>query len=906
MMTFLNSESAASLSVEETEKQLKTNLENGISSEEITERRKFYSYNEFEVGASDPLWKKYLEKFKEPMILLLLASAFVSVLMKQYDDALSITIAILIVVTVAFIQEYNSEKALDELNKLVPPSCNCIRNGEINSLFARELVPGDVVVLNTGDRVPADLRLFQAVDLMIDESSFTGETEPAQKITEKIHKTEALHNLSMRKNISLMGTLVKKGHGRGVVICTGENSEFGEIFKMMQSEESPKTPLQKNMDTLGKQLSFYSFGIIGFIMLIGYIQGRPVLEMFTISVSLAVAAIPEGLPIVVTVTLALGVIRMARKKAIVKKLPIVETLGCVNVICSDKTGTLTANEMTVKNIITSDDLHADVTGKGYIADGIVRCGGVQVRSNTHTSIYDLVEVGAVCNNSHIFNHQVTGLPTEAALLTLGMKISFNELRDDYARHEEWPFSSETKWMAIKCSPKDDPNKQLLFMKGSITEVIHKCTFYNVHGKQPQQLTADKIKNYMTQAENLMSMGQRVIAMARGTSFSDLAFCGIVGILDPPRDGVQESIERLRQSGVELKMITGDAFETAHAIGSRIGMDLMTKGALSGDELDRMSTHELENIVNKTSIFYRTTPRNKLAIVKALKNTGAIVGMTGDGVNDAVALKSADIGIAMGIAGTDVSKEAADMILVDDNFCTIINAIEEGKGIYYNIRNFVRFQLSTSISALSIIAFSTVFHFPNPLNAMQILWINIIMDGPPAQSLGVEPVDKDILKRPPRKTGESMINLNLIANILLSAFIIVSGTLYVFYHEMTDGKVTSRDTTMTFTCFVFFDMFNALACRSQTKSIFEIGFFTNKTFLLSVGGSIIGQLLVIYFPPLQRVFQTESISLTDMFSIIMLTSSVWLVSEAKKFVESSATRNRSIKKKFSNAKEEFSI
>lgn len=904
MMTFLNSESASSLSIEETENSLNTDIENGIVHNEIVERRKLYSYNEFEVGASEPLWKKYLEKFKEPMILLLLASAFVSVLMKQYDDAFSITVAIFIVVTVAFIQEYNSEKALDELNKLVPPSCNCIRNGEINSLLARELVPGDVVVLNTGDRVPADLRLFQAVDLMIDESSFTGETEPAQKITEKIPKSDATKNLSMRRNIALMGTLVKKGHGRGIVICTGENSEFGEIFKMMQSEESPKTPLQKSMDTLGKQLSFYSFGIIGFIMLIGYIQGRPVLEMFTISVSLAVAAIPEGLPIVVTVTLALGVIRMARKKSIVKKLPIVETLGCVNVICSDKTGTLTSNQMTVKNIITSDDLYAEVTGKGYAADGIVRCGDEQVRVNTHSSIFELVEVGAVCNNSHIYNNQVTGLPTEAALLTLSMKITYNDLRDDYSRHEEWPFSSETKWMAIKCSPKSNPDKQFLFMKGSVTEIIQKCSLYNVRGKSPQQLTTEKIKNFMAKAEQLMSQGQRVIAMARGTTFADLKFCGIVGIQDPPRDGVQESIEVLRQTGVEIKMITGDALETARAVGSQIGLDLMTKGALSGDELDRMSPHELDKVVGKTSVFYRTTPKNKFAIVKALKNNGAIIGMTGDGVNDAVALKSADIGIAMGIAGTDVSKEAADMILVDDNFCTIINAIEEGKGIYYNIRNFVRFQLSTSISALSIIAFSTVFHFPNPLNAMQILWINIIMDGPPAQSLGVEPVDKDILRRPPRKTTESMINLNLIINILISAFIIVSGTLYVFYHEMEDGKITSRDTTMTFTCFVFFDMFNALACRSQTKSIFEIGFLTNKAFLLSVGGSIIGQLLVIYFPPLQKVFQTESISLTDLLSIIMLTSSVWLVSEAKKFIENGKfleKRNR----KSSNL-QEFSV
>ena len=424
------------------------------------------------------------------------------------------------------------------------------------------------------------------------------------------------------------------------------------------------------MDTLGKQLSFYSFGIIGLIMFIGYLQGRHTLEMFTISVSLAVAAIPEGLPIVVTVTLALGVIRMARKKAIVKKLPIVETLGCVNVICSDKTGTLTANEMTVRNIISSDDLHAEITGKGYIADGIVKCGGEQVRYNSHPSIFKIIEVGAVCNNSHIFDHQVTGAPTEAALLILAMKVNYTEIRDDYYRHEEWAFSSETKWMAVKCSPRSNPGREYLFMKGALPEVLKKSKYYNFKDRQIE-LTAEKCKHFNTQAENLMSSGLRVIGMASGSSFDDLCCVGMVGIIDPPRDGVAESIEIFRKSGVDIKMITGDSQETARAIASRLGFDLMMKVCLSGDELNKMSTHDLENIVSTVAIFYRTTPKHKLSIIKALKKCGYVVGMTGDGVNDAVALKSADIGIAMGKSGTDVSKEAADMILVDDNFSTIV-------------------------------------------------------------------------------------------------------------------------------------------------------------------------------------------------------------------------------------------
>lgn len=329
--------------------------------------------------------------------------------------------------------------------------------------MARELVPGDIISLNTGDRVPADLRLFEAVDLTIDESSFTGETEQKTKSIEPIYNAQYAKNLSQRKNVAFMGTLVKNGHGKGIVISTGENSEFGEIFKMMQAQEAPKTPLQKSMDKLGKQLSFYSFGIIGVIMLIGYIQGRETLEMFQISVSLAVAAIPEGLPIVVTVTLALGVIRMAKKRAIIKKLPIVETLGCVNMICSDKTGTLTTNEMTVREIVTSDDYQAEVSGSGYIADGVIRCDGQQIHHETHQSIFKVIEIGAVCNNTHIFNHQIHGQPTEAALLTLAMKANYNDIRDDYARHEEWPFSSETKWMGVKCSPKTNPVSSIIHL-----------------------------------------------------------------------------------------------------------------------------------------------------------------------------------------------------------------------------------------------------------------------------------------------------------------------------------------------------------------------------------------------------------------------------------------------------------
>uniref|UniRef100_A0A1B0DE25 Calcium-transporting ATPase n=1 Tax=Phlebotomus papatasi TaxID=29031 RepID=A0A1B0DE25_PHLPP len=897
----LSTTESSILSASEVAGRLQVDLRTGLRWSEANYRAKIVGYNELHAPEDDPTWKKYIQQFKNPLILLLLGSALVSICMKQFDDAVSITIAIIIVVTVAFIQEYRSEKSLEELKKLVPPECHCsytegnqldLREGRVETFLARELVPGDIIYLNVGDRVPADVRIYEAIDLSIDESSFTGETEPAKKTSDVIfHHGHHNKDHTNMKNIAFMGTLVRCGSGKGIVVSTGEKSEFGEVFKMMQAEEAPKTPLQKSMDILGAQLSFYSFCIIGVIMLLGWLQGKALTEMFNISVSLAVAAIPEGLPIVVTVTLALGVMRMAKRSCIVKKLPTVETLGCVNVICSDKTGTITKNEMTVTVIITSDGYMADVTGAGYND-----CGEIHIRDcNSHDqakqSIMNLLEIGAVCNNAVIQNGTLLGQPTEGALLAVAMKGGLYAAADKFVRVQEYPFSSEQKMMAVKLYPKyGNAKEEIFFVKGALEILLPQCTKY-MFGGQVVPLTKKNEAEFMTEAYEVGRKGLRVLALAKGKSFQDLVFMGIVGITDPPRPLVRESIEILMRSGVRVKMVTGDSQETAIAIASLIGLDVVHQQAISGQEMDQMSDIQLEKIINSVSVFYRVTPKHKLAIVKALQQTGNIVGMTGDGVNDGVALKRADIGIAMGKNGTDVCKEAADMILVDDDFHTIIAAIEEGKAIFYNIRNFVRFQLSTSIAALSLIALATLMGIANPLNAMQILWINIIMDGPPAQSLGVEPVDQDVLKQKPRNVRQPMITRSVIVNVLLSASIIILGTLWVFQREMADGSggKTKRDTTMTFTCFVLFDMFNALSCRSQTKSVFQIGLFSNKMFLLAVGFSLLGQLLVIYFPPLQMVFQTEALTAMDLLFLVSLTSSVFIVSELKKWFERSMER-----------------
>ncbi|XP_041377017.1 calcium-transporting ATPase type 2C member 1-like [Gigantopelta aegis] len=881
MMASLKSDKAVHMSVEEVSEMCQTNLDLGLTTDEVTRRKHIYGPNEFEITKEEPLWKKYLGQFNSPLILLLLGSAVVSVFMKQVDDAVSITVAIIIVSTVAFVQEYRSEKSLEALTKLVPPQCHCVRNGKQETFLAKELVPGDIVILSIGDRVPADIRLIEAIDLSIDESSFTGETQSVNKTVNTQNDSEK-NQISQRRNIAYMGTLVRTGRGKGIVIGTGENSEFGEIFKMMQGEEAPKTPLQKSMDTLGKQLSFYSFCIIGLIMMLGWIQGRKILDMFTIGVSLAVAAIPEGLPIVVTVTLAIGVMRMAKRKAIVKKLPVVETLGCVTVICSDKTGTLTKNEMTVTHIVAADGQEAEVTGVGYNANGEVTCNFQKVRVESHPAFAKVIEVGCVCNNADISDGCLLGQPTEGALIAVAQKMHMGNVREQYTRLQEMPFNSDNKYMVVKCVLTYSQNKEeLLFLKGALEHILRQCSKYYYNGAS-LPLTDKHKASFLHQAAVMGNAGLRVLAMACGSPMGDMVFVGMVGILDPPKQGVREAVRTLISGGVSVKMLTGDSQETASAIGSRLGLYATGAPILSGDELDKLDVGHLRQIINHVSVFYRVTPRHKLKIVKALQMNGHIVGMTGDGVNDAVALKCAEIGISMGQSGTDVSKEAADMILVDDDFSTILSAIEEGKGIFYNIRNFVRFQLSTSIAALSLIALSTMMKLPNPLNAMQILWINIIMDGPPAQSLGVEPVDPDVVRQPPRRARDPIITRGLIVQVLLSAFIIVTGTLWVFWREMSDNKITPRDTTMTFTCFVFFDMFNALSCRSHKKSIFQIGFFTNKVFLMAVGGSLIGQLFVVYFPPLQAVFQTEALHYTDFVFLCSLTSSVLVVSEIRKW------------------------
>lgn len=886
----------AQTSVEATVGELNTDAKYGLSNnQDVLNRRSLHGDNELQSEEDDSLLKRFVLLFYlDPLILLLIGSAVISFWMGNVDDAVSITLAITIVVTVGFVQEYRSEKSLEALNKLVPAEAKLTRNGNTSSVLASSLVPGDLVHFAQGDRVPADVRLTEAVQLSIDESNLTGENSPVRKLVDSCraseHTGDLLKDLPVtdRSSIAYMGTLVRDGHGSGIVVGTGSNTEFGVVFDMMSEIEKPKTPLQQAMDELGKKLSAFSFGVIGVICLLGILQGRAWLDMFQISVSLAVAAIPEGLPIIVTVTLALGVLRMARRKAIVKRLPSVETLGSVNVICSDKTGTLTQNHMTVTKIWSFDF-------KGTFNSPFLVVEKLDDNTLHHSltpNIRRTLEVGNICNNARYSSESEkhVGNPSDIALLECLPHFGIEDARGTKQRVSEYPFSSEKKFMAV-CAHTGDMNKCETFVKGANEAILQLSSHYYDENETRKQLTGPIKDLIHKKARDLAHEGLRVLAFAHSSKKfvhdladslpSGLTFCGLIGMKDPPRPNVAKSVLKLMQGGVHVIMITGDSPITASNIARQIGIPVSGHDSIiTGEQLDKLSEESLSNAIHNVSVFARTTPEHKVTIVKALQRRGDVVAMTGDGVNDAPALKLADIGIAMGKHGTDVAKEAADMVLTDDDFSTILNAIEEGKGIFYNIQNFITFQLSTSIAALTLIALATFFGFPNPLNAMQILWINILMDGPPAQSLGVEPVDPEVMQKRPRKRNDQILTEAVIKRVLQSACMIILGTLYIFIREMQDGQVTARDTTMTFTCFVFYDMFNALACRHYARSIFHLG-VGNNMFNLAVVGSLVGQLCAIYVPFFQSVFQTEALSFGDLFRLVVLTSTVFLADELRK-------------------------
>lgn len=831
------------LSVEGTLKTLNSSI-NGLTTNQAEENLSKYGKNELvEEEKAGPL-RLFLGQFMDILILILIIAAVAAYYVGDTLDAIVILIVVVINAVVGFIQEYRAEKAMEKLKGLISSEALVIRDGQEQKVTSGELTLGDIVLLEEGDNVPADLRIIESNDLLIDESALSGESLPVEKHSSVITSDE--HDAD---NMAFMETDVASGRGKGVVVEVGMGTAIGKIAEMIQEEEED-TPLQQKIARLGKTLGLLAVIVCSVVFILGYLQGIPLVDNFMTAVSLAVAAVPEGLPAILTLTLALGMQRMARSNAIVRKLLAVETLGSCNVICTDKTGTLTLNQMTVRD--------------------------VRVKNSNMVNT-----ISALCNNATLSNEKVLGDPTDAALLLYADENGYHrkELEEKYPRLLEIPLDSTRKRMTTINQIEKD---RYLLVKGAPEVLLQKCSeIENEIGIC--SLKPEDTDNTMKQLKQMTGNALRVLGFAYrkldpGENLEDkealeknLTFVGLVGMMDPPREEAKQAITTAKKAGIKVVMITGDHKDTAVAIAKEIGI---AEGeevlALNGSDLDKMDDHEFLDKVNDISVYARVFPEQKVRIVEALKKTGNVASMTGDGVNDAPALKKAAIGVAMG-SGTDVAKESADMLLQDDNFATIIKAVREGRTIFDNIRRFVRFQLSTNIGAILTITSSSILGLPVPFNPIQVLWINIIMDGPPAQSLGVEPPEKDVMKRPPLK--EEIIPRKNLIKITIAGVVMTVGTLALYYYLINNNTDIIKAMTMAFTLFVMYQIFNVFNCRSDHG-------FSNKFLYVAVGASVLLQLGVIYLPFLQGVFRTTSLGILEWIVILLIASTIfisdWLV------------------------------
>ena len=872
------------LDVEAVVQRLGTDGKVGLSSAAAAEKLRTIGPNELQEKKGRGPLAIFFDQFKSLMIGVLIAAALISGFLKEWVDALAILAIVILNAILGLAQEYRAEKSLAALKKLAAPSSKVVRDGAIRIVPSRELVPGDLVEVEAGDHIPADSRvLWHTSNLAVQEASLTGESTPVNKTDIALEEKDI--PLAERANILYLGTSVVAGKARAIVAETGMQTELGRIAGLIQGIKKETTPLQARLEQFSKLLVYLCFFLVSVVFGLEILRGGKVLDMFLTSVSLAVAAIPEGLPAVVTIALALGVQRMVRRHVLIRKLPSVETLGCASVICSDKTGTLTKNEMTVRAVWTSRDAF-EVTGTGYEPAGEFRTAAGRVDPCERPDLLKALTAGVLCNNARLTVEDgkvsVFGDPTEIAILSAAAKAGLwkAEEEDGLELVEEIPFDSERKKMSIV--RRADQNL-LAFTKGAPELLLHDCTFVLEDGAERPLTGADRDR-IMSANDGYANQALRVLAVAYRTlaqdphSFSaeaiekDLTFAGLVAMIDPPRPEVRDAMAKCRTSGIRTVMITGDHKNTAVAIARELGFYGRDSQALTGEDVDRLSDEELDASVENVAVYARVSPEHKLRAVRAWRRRGEIVAMTGDGVNDAPAVKEADIGVAMGITGTDVTKEVSDMVITDDNFASIVAAVEEGRGIYDNIRKFIHFLLSCNLGEILVMFTAALFGFPVPLLPIQILWVNLVTDGLPALALGVDPVDPNIMERPPRKADEPIITGargwligiqgTFIAACSLGAF------LFVLLYEKEGIERARTAALATLACSQLFHAFN---CRSMRQSLFKLGILSNPQLVGAVSLSFLLQMAVIYVPFLQPVFKTEALSLLDLGMIMVFST-----------------------------------
>ena len=838
--------------VDEVLQELQTSAK-GLTSQEAAERIKKYGYNELEEKKGKSLFQMFIDEFKDFMIVVLLIAALISLFVGETTDAVIIIAIVVLNALLGVIQENRANQALQALKKLSTPHAKVLRDGKIQVLPTKELVPGDIVILEAGDFVPADGRLIESANLKINESSLTGESVPVDKISARLDSDDV--SLGDRINMVFSGTTVVYGRGKMVVTNTGMNTEIGKIASMM-GEEEVKIPLQERLAQLGKTLAIAALIICGVIFGIGIFRGTPLMDMFLTAVSLAVAAIPEGLPAIVTVTLALGVQRMVKRNAIIKKLPAVETLGSANVVCTDKTGTLTLNKMTVTNVYIDKKVN-------------------EFKESDNKRLLKLIEYSALCSDAEIDDEgREIGDPTEVALVIALKKLGKmkSELQEKYPRIDEIPFESERKLMTTVHKYDD---KFLSITKGALESLLPKCEYIDDNGNI-REITQNDIEEINKANEQLARNGMRVLSLGyrilpdkdydKENLEANLTFLGLIGMIDPPRPEAKEAIRKCDLAGITTVMITGDHKLTAEAIARELGLLHEGELVVTGKELEEMDFEKLVKKVKKIRVYARVSPEHKVKIVKAWQKNGAIVGMTGDGVNDAPALSQADIGVAMGITGTEVAKEASDMVLTDDNFATIVSAVEEGRTIYSNIRKSIRYLLSCNIGEIFTVFIATLFGLGQPLLPIHLLWINLVTDSLPALGLGMEPPSPDVMKEKPRSRDESIFAQGLgIQVIIEGAFMsILSITAFMLGNRYS----LEIAETMTFMTLVFSQLLHSLNSRSNVESIFRMKFFSNRFLLMAIGIGVLLQ-LILEIPFLSTVFEIVALNSTQWLYVIGL-------------------------------------